>query len=174
MPTWLQIGLVGKAHGLRGHFFVSRREDILPVPVGTEVFLGEPPPGKGVVLETSKMQGRRPLAKFQGIDNREAVDEIIGMSIWVDRKRFDIRDEQEYFWSDLIGRHVYDCDKNLLGEIIDVQNYGASDIVTIQRSNSQSLDLPLVEIYFDMSFTSSDHALNLIVSASLFEDLWRD
>jgi ribosomal 30S subunit maturation factor RimM len=78
---------------------------------------------------------------------------------------------KEYLWVDLVGKEVLDKDGRLVGQIARVENFGAADIVIIQK-NKVELPLPLVDYYFDMTFTGNS-PLRLVVDAKTFVESWQ-
>lgn len=66
------------------------------------------------------------------IDTREKADLIRGFNLYADRKFLDIP-EDEYMIDDIVGSSVYSENGEKLGELIDVQNYGATDLFVIKQ-----------------------------------------
>ena len=77
------------------------------------------------------------------IDSREKADLIRGFNIYAERKFLNIP-EDEYMIDDLIGSTVYSEDGQELGNLVDIQNYGASDIFIIKQYGREYI-VPFVE-----------------------------
>ncbi len=171
--TWIQLGAVGKPHGLRGAFFVAGRDDLLPASLQS-VFLGESPEtADSYQLSSCRMQSGRVQVTLQGIDSREAVEALRGSLLWCDRSDIPLDDRREYLWADLIGREVHDVTGRVVGICRKVQNFGASDILLLHSVDKQLwLDVPLVASYFDMNFTADAEPLRLVVNLETFDDAW--
>lgn len=77
------------------------------------------------------------------IDSREKADLLRGFQIFADAKFISIPDD-EYMISDIIGSNVISEDGNIIGKVVDVQNYGASDIFVIEQYKREYL-VPFVD-----------------------------
>ncbi len=176
MNAWIQLGIVGKAHGLNGAFFISQRDEALP-PQLKNVSIGpDPERAPSFLVDFCRMQSDRPLLQCQSLRSREAAESLLLQPIWCRREAIAIDEGAEYLWGDLIGKEVLDINGARLGKILEIGNFGASDLVRIvEQSEGQKpryLELPFVASYFDMSFRSSDRVLRLVVNKDLFDDIW--
>ena len=167
---WVKIGIVGKAHGLRGAFFISGRDIELPSEI-EEVSIGEEGSGRNMfrVLAT-RMQSGRPLIQLEGIGAREQVKDYLGQALWARRVAFEVEGD-EYMWHDVVGKKVVDENDNLVGTIINIDNYGAADIVVIE-SEKGFLPVSFIDAYFDMSFKRKDEQIKMIVDVDIFDESW--
>ena len=167
---WVKIGIVGKAHGLRGAFFISGRDIELPQEV-KEISIGAEGSGRNCFrVVTSRMQSGRPLIQVEQIDVKEKVKEFIGQPIWARRVAFDVQ-KDEYMWHDVVGKKVFDASQNEVGTIVGIDNYGAADIVVIE-SDKGFLPVSFVSAYFDMSFKRKDETIKMIVDLDVFDESW--
>ena len=72
--------------------------------------------------------------KFQGIDTRNDAENLRNQFIKVDKSKLeDAKQEDEFFIDDLIGMVLNDKEGNFVGQIVDVENYGAGDIFIIEK-----------------------------------------
>lgn len=69
--------------------------------------------------------------KFNTINSREKADLLRNTKIYASREQLKIP-KDEYVISDLIGLKVVDQNKEEIGLLKDVQNYGATDILVIE------------------------------------------
>lgn len=167
---WVKIGIVGKAHGLRGAFFISGRDIALP-PEVKEISIGEEGSGRGSFkVIASRMQSGRPLVQVETIDVKEKVKSYIGQAVWARRVAFDVN-KDEYMWHDIVGKRVVDVSGKELGTIISIDNYGAADIIVIEAEKGL-LPVSFVATYFDMSFKRKDELIKMTVDVEIFEDSW--
>lgn len=172
--SWVKIGIVGRPHGLGGAFFVSRRKDSIPKSY-KEVRIGDRADQADTFkVKTSRMQAGRPLLHLESHRRREAVEPLVGSSIWVARHIMEIDTTSEYAWHDLIDLKVTDNAGTILGKIINVANFGASDIITIVDDAGRSLDIPIVGNYVLVEEISKGENVKLAVSKDVFDSLWTD
>ncbi len=175
--SWVVVGEVGRAHGLRGHFFVSGRTE--PIPKNCkQLFIGrDPENGLGrliVINENRQASNQGGLLALKGVVDRSQAEELRGQTIWVQREDLELDETDEFFWSDLLGKPVIDNAGHVLGVIDYIDNYGASDIVSILSEDARRLSIPLVSQYVDMNFSAQPERLLLKVSSSVFAELWDD
>ncbi len=168
---WIQLGIVGKAHGLNGAFFVSQRDEELPeelkvLRIGTSAEKSVEHKVKAV-----RWQADRPVLQCENIKSRTEAEALTHQKIFVDRDLLEI-DEDEYFYSDVIGKKIVDSSGKMFGEIVDMVNYGASDIVIVHDDKGRTAEIPFVEVYFDMEWDFEDEAIRLLVDPSVFDEVW--
>lgn len=173
MSTWLQVGIVGKPHGLNGAFFVSGRDELFPKNYKNLVIGDDISSGQKVEVLTNKIHKNRTTLTLKGFTDRTAVDQIVGLTIWIDEKDIKVYDD-EYLWEEIIGAKIVDPEENLIGEIAEVANYGASDVIEIHDDKGRILTVPFIKEYFDMSFAPAPEKIFTIVEASTFDELWQE
>lgn len=170
--NWLQIGIVGKAQGLRGAFFVAQRDEDLPAGLKRIVIGRDPDKAKALTVSETRRSGDRPVIQCLELTSREAAEAFKMLPIWCDRSLVPLKEESEYLWSDLVGKVVRDSAGVVLGTITAVGNFGASDVVRLDKSDGQWTEIPFVSAYFDMNFRSDGKELHLIVTADTFDETW--
>lgn len=92
--------------------------------------------GKGSVVLTGLRPGKTPdmvVATFDGITNREQVAELNGVELGLLRSALpDVEDEDDFYHTDLIGLEARLIDGSRFGEIMQVANYGADDLLDLK------------------------------------------
>lgn len=168
----IKIGIVGKPHGLSGAFFVADRQDSWPKNLVDVWILS--PLKKPIALKISKVwrQQKRTVVQPESFSSRNDVDAVKGLTMVCRREDLAYDEDQEYLWADLVGKEVAASDGQILGKIMRVENFGASDIVYLENPEKGELALPFVASYFDMSFSGKDPCLQLLVSAETFAEAW--
>ena len=72
------------------------------------------------------------LARFEGVTDRNAAEDLRGVRLYVPRSRLPrIQDDDEYYQADLIGLAAVLGDGSALGRVRAVQNFGAGDLLEI-------------------------------------------
>ena len=85
------------------------------------------------------------LIKFEGIDTVEQARELIGKVINLDRDEIEL-EEGTYFIEDLIGCTVVDdATEKVVGVVKAVDNFGASDVYTIESEDGKEYMFPAVD-----------------------------
>ncbi len=73
------------------------------------------------------------IGRFAEIADRTAAEKLRGTQLNVTRETLPPLEEGEYYHADLIGLAVVNDAGSPVGKVIDVQNYGATDIVEIEK-----------------------------------------
>lgn len=74
------------------------------------------------------------IARFKGVDGRNAAEKLRGTVLAVAREALPALGEGEYYHADLIGLAVVTETGEPVGKSIAVQNFGATDIIEIEKS----------------------------------------
>ncbi len=73
------------------------------------------------------------IARFAEVETRSAAEKLRGTTLTVPREALPPLAEGEYYHADLIGLAAVSTTGDALGEVIAVHNFGAGDVVEIQR-----------------------------------------
>lgn len=101
------------------------------------------------------------IAKFRGVDDRNAAEALNGTDLFIERSALPAPDANEYYHADLLGLEAYDPAGNLVGTAVAIHNFGAGDILEIAPRRGPSLLLP----FTDASVPAIDLAAGRIVVA---------
>jgi 16S rRNA processing protein RimM len=124
----LEIGRIGKAHGLRGEVVVeaisNRDERFLP---GSVLYVS----GAATAIATSRRHQNRWLVRFEGIEDRTAAEALRGIVVTGDALAS--LPEDEVWVHDLIGASVSDRSGTDLGTVVAVEANPAHDILVTEE-----------------------------------------
>jgi len=95
-------------------------------------WLGKGDDWREMVVETAKLHNDVIVVKLQGIDDRDAAFACKGKQIAVPREQLPEPDENEYYWSDLIGLRVENSQGVDFGLITEVFETGANDVLVVK------------------------------------------
>ena len=127
----VQVGRVGKPHGLAGAFFVEQASDDPDrFTVGATLLVA----GEPTEIVESKRAGGRPVIRL----DRE-VDR--GAAIEVERSALPEPDEDEYYAFQLVGLEVQEEGGAILGRVVEISTNPANDVLELDTG----LALPLVD-----------------------------
>jgi 16S rRNA processing protein RimM len=120
----LEVGRVGKPHGLRGEVVVdaisNREERFLP---GSALYVS----GEARVIVTSRRHQNRWLVRFEGIEDRTAAEALRGVLLTGDA--LDSRPENEVWVHELVGASISERSGTDLGTVVAVEANPAHDIL---------------------------------------------
>jgi 16S rRNA processing protein RimM len=159
---WLEVGVVGKPHGVRGQVHVRMHN--------TETELIAP----GRLLATIRETGRKEwvvsdsrrtpkdwLVGFEGVDQREAAAALTNETLYVQRAQFPPAAEDEVYQCDLVGLRVETREGETVGRILGFFNNGAHEVCVVEREGKELL-LPFVtEVFVDADLEAERVILDL-------------
>lgn len=125
------LGYVSGAYGLGGWIRIK------PYAVESEALLTaktwwlDKPEFHDVDMLQAKMHGGDVVAQLVGISNRDLAEALRGAAVHVSRARFPMLAADEYYWVDLIGLDVVDCQGIRLGRVVDMMDNGAHPILKV-------------------------------------------
>ena len=95
-------------------------------------WLGKGDDWREMVVETAKVHNDVLVVKLVGIDDRDAALACKGKQIAIPRAQLPEAEENEYYWSDLIGLRVKNKQDVDFCLIVDVFETGANDVIVVK------------------------------------------
>jgi 16S rRNA processing protein RimM len=140
------VGVITGAHGIRGEVKLkSFTAD--PAAIATYSPLET---AKGAKIEIVKIRAQTDgfLAILKGVTDRNAAEALRGTELFVARTRLPEPEDDEVYVHDLIGLAVHLADGSLLGEIVDVADYGAGDLIDVKlEGRKDTVLIPFADQY---------------------------
>jgi 16S rRNA processing protein RimM len=138
----IRIGLIIKAHGVRGELLVKPlTDDIRRFERLIQVFV-EKTGGSGVnpyEIEYVRFHKDKLLLKFKHFDDINAVISLKGSYISIEEKDLVKLPDDSYFVFDLQGCEVYNVSGELLGILTDVLETGSNDVYKVTPATANSV-----------------------------------
>ncbi|MDX8389433.1 MAG: ribosome maturation factor RimM [Mariprofundaceae bacterium] len=79
--------------------------------------------------------GTRLLAELDGIDSRSAAETLGRQQLWIPEAQVAC-DADEYLWQELLGCAVFTASGELLGKVVELQEFGAQDTLLIHTTDA--------------------------------------
>ncbi|NNC48083.1 MAG: 16S rRNA processing protein RimM [Sphingomonas sp.] len=137
------LAAVAGAHGVKGELRLKLFADGPDsLKAHDMLFVG----GKPAKLVSIRDGGKVAVARFEGVNDRGAAEQLRGTLIEVERDQLPSLEEGEYYFSDLIDLPVVDAAGEAVGHVVGVENFGASDIVEIEKANGKRFMVPLIPV----------------------------
>ena len=145
MASRIAVGIIRKAHGVRGEAsveawtddldrFAELRSVTLVSPDETKTRLTE--------IETYRVHAGRVLVKFGGIDSPEDVQLLQNWTVEIPEEQARELEEDEYFLHDLVGLTLIDAEGRERGLIVDVYEGGGGILFNVKRPDGKEFELP--------------------------------
>jgi len=84
------------------------------------------------------------LVSLEGIDTPEKASELTGRLVKTGEENLPAKEEDEYYWFELIGMSVRTKDGDDLGEVTGIIPTGANDVLSVQGDYGEVL-LPMID-----------------------------
>ena len=83
------------------------------------------------------------IARFAEIADRNGAEALRGTALTVPRHALPPLGEGEYYHADLMGLPAVSCRDEPLGTVVAIENYGAGDVIEIERPDGKRFMVPL-------------------------------
>ena len=144
MEQKICIGKIVKTIGIKGEVKVIGYTDSLDRFKKLNNFYLD---GKEFECEKASIRNDFVALKIKGYDTPELALELKDKLIYVDRKDAVKLKLDQYFVCDLIGLKLINSKNEEVGTVVDVENYGASDILDC-TINGKECSVPFIENIF--------------------------
>jgi 16S rRNA processing protein RimM len=124
--TRLEVGRIGRAHGLRGEVVVTPVTNIVErFAPGATLWVDD----RAYVIASARPNQHRFVVRFQGVDDRDAADAL--RSKIVEAEPLADAPEGELWVHELIGSEVRDRSGAALGRVVSVEANPAHDLLVL-------------------------------------------
>ena len=96
-----------------------------------------------VVLAEVRRHHRQVLVRFQGVENIEAAQALVGMQLFVPREEI-VLSPGEFLDEDIVGMRMLDPEGKELGWVCGVEHYPAQDCLVVEPGRAL---VPLVKAF---------------------------
>jgi 16S rRNA processing protein RimM len=95
----------------------------------------------------NQQQSKGLIVQFDGITDRDVAAQFVGCEIAVPREQLPVAAEGEYYWADLIGLRVRNKQGEDLGQVTNLLETGANDVLVVRDGELEHL-IPYVTGYY--------------------------
>ena len=141
MAADILLGVVTGVQGLKGEVRVKTFTEA-PERLGEYGVLRTPEGRRLEVasLRVSKSDGA--VVRFKGVDDRESAERLVDTKLLIERTALPQTAPEEFYHADLIGLRVQDSEGRQIGEIRAIHNFGAGDVIELERLGGGTLLFP--------------------------------
>lgn len=97
-------------------------------------------------IEKSHIKNGVWFVLFNGIDDRDKAEGVVGAVVAVNRDELPVTEADEYYWADLIGLKVINLQHELLGVVDSLMDTGANSVMVV-KENEETRLIPFVAVY---------------------------
>jgi 16S rRNA processing protein RimM len=140
------VGAIAAPHGVRGLVKV-KSFTAEPADIAAYGPLSDETGRRRITLQVMSGAGGGAgalICRIEGVADRDAAAAIKGLRLYVERAALPAPEAEEYYQADLIGLAAELPDGSPFGRVVAVQNYGAGDLLEIDRGEGtpRLVDLP--------------------------------
>ena len=137
--TRIALAAVAGAHGVNGEVKLKLfAHSAASLALHKAVTIG----GQPFALTTVRDGGKTAIARLRGITDRAGAEALRGQLVEIDRAELPLLADGEYYHADLVGLLVIDPAGTPLGTVVAVENYGAGDLLEIERASGGKALIP--------------------------------
>ena len=139
-PKRLCLGIITGVHGIHGEVVIkSYTSD--PLDIKSYGPLSDEPNERQFKIGKARIAKKGIVARLKDVDDRTSAESLKGTALFVDHARLPKPvDEDEYYFTDLIGLKVLLADGEDYGTVTGVHNFGAGDLIEIEENRSAGGD----------------------------------
>lgn len=134
------MGRVAMPFGVQGwvkvRVFTHELDSLINYPVWQ---INENGNWQSVKVLQANVHGQGLIAHFAGCHDRDAALRLKGCDIGIARSALPAAGVDEYYWADLIGLRVVNCQDEFLGTVAEVLTTGANDVLVVQGERQRLL-----------------------------------
>lgn len=127
----VQVGHVSGAYGIVGGIRVTPYSTDADALLNVKTWWIDKPTLRPVTVRSAKLHGGDVVATLVGLRDRDEAEALKGAVVQVARSEFPQLEEDEYYWSDLIGLDAVNLQGEALGKVTDMMHNGAQSILRI-------------------------------------------
>jgi len=131
------LGAITGAHGIRGEVRIHCFADD---PRALTAFgpLSDETGRRAFVIEGLRDANKGFIARLRGVTDRNAAKALRGTQLYIERAALpEPEDEDSYYLDDLVGLAARDPAGKVLGTVSAVHNFGAGDVIEVQRPDGR-------------------------------------
>ena len=140
----IPVGVIGAARGLKGDLRVkSYTQD--PRAIGSYGPLTDAAGTKIFKLKVIGEQKEVLLVRIKGVEDRDAADALKGQMLYVERDGLPKPDEDEFYFSDLIGLDAELVDGTPFGQVVEAADYGGGAFLEVKSLDHGRVLVPFTK-----------------------------
>ena len=138
------LGVITGAHGLQGAVRIKSYTQV-PGDIGSFGPLGDVDGGRAFEVRVERETPKGLIARIAGVNDRTGAEALKGTELFVERGALPAEDEDEFYYTDLIGLLAEGPDGKRLGIVKSMNNFGAGEMIEIELDAGGSAVIPFTK-----------------------------
>jgi 16S rRNA processing protein RimM len=141
------VAQIGGAHGIRGEV---KLKSFTADPMAVKDYgpLESEDGSTRFTIETVRSAKGHLVARFRGVDDRNAAERLTNIKLFVSRDRLPPADDDEFYHADLIGLAAVTAAGAAVGTVVAIHDFGAGDILELRPpAGGATIMLPFTDAF---------------------------
>jgi 16S rRNA processing protein RimM len=138
----VQVGFVYGAYGIAGGIRVRPFSEDADALLHAKTWWLDKPGLHDVDVRRAKLHGGDVVTTIVGISDRNVAETLKGAAVYIRRAHFPVLEEDEFYWSDLIGLAVENLQGESLGVVADMMSNGPQSILRVAQVGADGESAP--------------------------------
>ena len=153
------IAKIGKTRGLKGEFFLRSFAEKLETLISFKKFFSlQSFIMEEIFFEYIKKSNNNIIAKLKSIDDIEGIKSFGQKDIYVLKSELPELGKNEAYWFELEKMQVLNLEGQHLGNVDRVDNFGANDVLKVQKKN-KTLLIPFIKNRVIISINKKENSI---------------
>ena len=153
------IAKIGKTRGLKGEFFLRSFAEKLETLISFKKFFSlQSFIMEEMFFEYIKKSNNNIIAKLKSIDDIEGIKSFGQKDIYVLKSELPELEKNEAYWFELEKMQVLNLEGQHLGNVDRVDNFGANDVLKVQKKN-KTLLIPFIKNRVIISINKKENSI---------------
>ena len=153
------IAKIGKTRGLKGEFFLRSFAEKLETLISFKKFFSlQSFIMEEIFFEYIKKSNNNIIAKLKSIDDIEGIKSFGQKDIYVLKSELPELEKNEAYWFELEKMQVLNLEGQHLGNVDRVDNFGANDVLKVQKKNKTLLN-PFIKNRVIISINKKENSI---------------
>jgi 16S rRNA processing protein RimM len=165
LTEWVSCGRIGRAIGLKGECAVFWNDVECPVGVGGELFV-EVKDGseyRSYKIAALRKQGRFDVVRLEGIESREAAQELANTELVRPAESLPELPEGQYYCYQILGMGVWTDDGSRLGTVDRIFTAGENDVYEVLPDGGKRGDEILIPAIKEVVLSVDVEAKRMVI-----------
>ena len=162
LSLFLLIAKIGKTRGLKGEFFLRSFAQNSETLFSFKKFYAlSSSLMQEVHFEFMKQSNANIIAKLKSINDIDEIKAFGQKEIFILKSELPKLEVNEAYWFELEGMQIINLEGCILGEVQEVNNFGASDVLAVKSHNKQKKNLliPFIKNRVIISINKSENSI---------------
>ena len=162
LSLFLLIAKIGKTRGLKGEFFLrSFAQNSETLSSFKKFYALSSSSMQEVHFEFMKQSNANIIAKLKSVNDIDEIKAFGQKEIFILKSELPKLEVNEAYWFELEGMQIINLEGCILGEVQEVNNFGASDVLAVKSHNKQKKNLliPFIKNRVIISINKSENSI---------------